>query len=130
MFIGSVQCEVELSQSHPAFEGLRFLLVEAEHEVEWEGPVVAVDTVGAQVGDMVVVALAPLGSSVDIPDDLPIEAAVVGVVGSITTPAEDEEEEIPTIDIGLEEAKRILGDLINMTQKSETLTASAPAKKK
>lgn len=92
MFIGTVQCEIELSQSHPAFKNLRFLLVEAEHEVEWEGAVVAVDTVGAEVGDLVVTALAPLGAAFDFPADLPIDGAVVGIVGSITTPAEDGED--------------------------------------
>ena len=89
MFIGTVQCEVELSKSHPAFEGLRFLLVEAEHEVEWTGAVVVVDCAGAELGDMVLVALAPLGERFDLPRDIPIAGAVVGVVGSITTPAED-----------------------------------------
>lgn len=93
MFIGTVQCEVELSKTHRAFEGLRFLLVEPEHEVEWEGAVVAVDTVKASVGDMVIVALAPLGSQFDVPEDLPIDGAVVGIVSSITTPAEDGEAE-------------------------------------
>src|SRR5262249_34094217 len=89
VFIGTVQCEVELSKTHRAFDGFRFLLIEPEHEVEWEGAVVAVDTVSAQVGDMVVVALAPLGSQFDVPEDLPIDGAVVGIVSSITTPAEE-----------------------------------------
>ncbi|HMS16587.1 MAG TPA: EutN/CcmL family microcompartment protein, partial [Planctomycetota bacterium] len=85
MFVGTVQCEIELERCHEAFEGLRFLLVEPEHEVEWEGALLAVDTIGAQVGEMVIVALAPLGTGFDLPADLPIDGAVVGVVGSITS---------------------------------------------
>lgn len=99
MFIGTVQCEIELAKAHPAFEGFRFLLIHADHDVEWEGDIVAIDTMGARVGDMVAVALAPLGAKFDIPDDLPIDAAVVGIVGSITTPAEegDGEKEEPAV---------------------------------
>jgi microcompartment protein CcmK/EutM len=92
VFIGTVQCEIELSKAHDAFSGYRLLLVHADHDVEWEGDVVAIDMVGAQVGDMVAVALAPLGARFDVPEDLPIDAAVVGLVGSITTPSEEGEE--------------------------------------
>jgi len=65
--------------------------VEPDHDVDFEGPCVVLDTVDAQVGEMVVVAIAPLGDSFDIPRDLPIHGAVVGVVGSMTAPAEDDE---------------------------------------
>ncbi|NRA97267.1 MAG: hypothetical protein HRU14_13770 [Planctomycetes bacterium] len=93
MFVGTVYCEFELSRSHPAFDKFRFLLVEPDHEVEFEGTCVVVDTVDAQVGEMVIVALAPLGDAFDIPDDLPIHGAVVGVVGAMTAPADEEEAE-------------------------------------
>ena len=93
MFVGTVYCEFELSRGHTAFDGLRFLLVEPDHEVDFEGPCVVVDTVDAQVGEMVVVALAPLGEAFDIPDDLPILGAVVGVVGAMTAPADEDEAE-------------------------------------
>lgn len=93
MFVGTVYCEFELSRSHASFDGFRFLLVEPDHEVDFEGPCVVVDTVDAQVGEMVIVALAPLGGAFDIPDDLPIHGAVVGVVGSMTAPADEEQAE-------------------------------------
>ena len=73
MFVGTVSCEIEVGKAQSAFRGFRLLLVEPEHKVDWEGPVVAVDTVQARVGDLVVVALSPFGPALDIPADLPVE---------------------------------------------------------
>ncbi|HYC76826.1 MAG TPA: EutN/CcmL family microcompartment protein, partial [Planctomycetota bacterium] len=76
-------CQIEVGKAHDSFRGLKFFLVEAEHKVDWDGPVVAVDTVGARTGDLVVVALAPFGPTLNIPADLPVEAAVVAIVRSL-----------------------------------------------
>jgi microcompartment protein CcmK/EutM len=91
VFLGIIQCEMELDRVHQSFEGQTFFLIEPQHEVDWNGPVIAVDTVNANVGDWVLVAQAPFGPQLDVPEDLPLKAAVVGVVNSITTLSEDDE---------------------------------------
>ena len=44
MFVGTVRCEIDIGKAHDAFRDFRFLLVEPEHKVDWDGPVIAVDT--------------------------------------------------------------------------------------
>ena len=92
MFVGMVQCEFELSRAHDAIKGHRLMLVTPLHDVEWDGDLLAIDTVGAQVTDYVVVALAPLGSGFDVPADLPIDGAIVGLVESITKAQDGEDD--------------------------------------
>jgi len=92
VFLGKISCELELERCHSAFEGLRFFLVEPQHEVDWKGLVIAVDMVEAEVGDWVLVALPPFGSKVELPPDLPVQGAVVAVVDSITTLDEETED--------------------------------------
>lgn len=93
MFLGTINCELELDKRHEGLENMRFFLVDPQHEVDWDGSVIAVDTVGAEVGDWVLVALAPFGEKLGLPENLPVEAAVVGVVASISMLSDEEEEE-------------------------------------
>ena len=93
MFLGIISCELELEKQHPTFEGLRFFIIDPQHDVDWNGPVIAVDTVNAEVGDWVLVAMAPFGPRLELPEHLPLKAAVIGVVGTITALSDEEEEE-------------------------------------
>ena len=112
MFVGTVRCEIDIGKAHDAFRDFRFLLVEPEHKVDWDGPVIAVDTVRARVGDMVMVALSPFGDALGIPDGLPVEAAIVAVVKSLQAqraeapaPAPRAEERAPREDRGPREER-------------------------
>lgn len=86
MILGRVIGEVWGARHHPALDGRKLLLVrphlwyDPSHEC---GNLVAVDTVGAGVGEDVVVCLGDgarrsLGSA-----NLPVEAAILGIVDRV-----------------------------------------------
>jgi len=87
MLIGLVKGEVVASQKHPSHEGLKLLLVQPLEldGVERNGPpFLAVDSVGAGVGDRVLLtmdgwaAMTAVGRA-----HAPIDAGVVGVVDEV-----------------------------------------------
>lgn len=86
MILGRVIGEVWGARRHPALDGRKLLLVQphAWYDPSHEcGNLVAVDTVGAGVGEDVVVCLGDgarrsLGSA-----NLPLEAAILGIVDKV-----------------------------------------------
>lgn len=90
MFIGKVTGTVVASQKIPTVVGKKLLLVEAM-TIKGEPPTlqssgrvaVAVDTVGAGEGEMVIVTQGSSARLTDITSNVPTDAVVVGIIDAI-----------------------------------------------
>ena len=87
MLLGRVTGEVIATQKHPSHEALKLLLVQT---LELDGserpgaPMIAVDSVGAGVGDRVLVTLDGWGAMTAVDRcPAPIDCAVMGVVDEL-----------------------------------------------
>ena len=87
MLIGKVIGEVVASEKHPSHQGLKLLTVavlELDGSQRPDAPHVAVDSVGAGVGDQVLITLDGYGAMSAVERQLaPIDCAVVGIVDEI-----------------------------------------------
>jgi ethanolamine utilization protein EutN len=94
MFLGKVVGEVWSTRKHADLEGKRFLVVEALDERREPGapkvtPVVAVDPIGASLGEPVLVAFGKAARVACGGDaDLAYEAAIVGIVDDFDVPTQ------------------------------------------
>lgn len=92
MFIGKVTGTVVASQKIPTVVGKKLLLVEAM-TIKGEPPTlqssgrvaVAVDTVGAGEGEMVIVTQGSSARLTDMTSNVPTDAVVVGIIDAIQT---------------------------------------------
>ena len=90
MFIGKVTGTVVASQKIPTVVGKKLLLVEAM-TIKGEPPTlqssgrvaVAVDTVGAGEGEMVIVTQGSSARLTDMTSNVPTDAVVVGIIDAI-----------------------------------------------
>ena len=87
MLIGRVIGEIVASEKHPSHVGLKLLTVavnELDGSIRPDAPHVAVDSVGAGVGEKVLITLDGYGSMSAVDRKLaPIDCAVVGIVDAI-----------------------------------------------
>lgn len=87
MLIGKVIGEIVASEKHPSHEGLKLLTVavlELDGSERLDAPFVAVDSVGAGIGDQVLITLDGFGAMSAVDRKLaPIDCAVVGIVDTI-----------------------------------------------
>jgi ethanolamine utilization protein EutN len=87
MLIGKVIGEIVASEKHPSHEGLKLLTVavmELDGSLRPDAPHVAVDSLGAGIGDQVLITLDGFGAMSAVDRKLaPIDCAVVGIVDEI-----------------------------------------------
>lgn len=88
MLLGRVTGEVIASHKHPSHEALKLLVVqtlEIDGEEERPGaPLVAVDPIGAGVGDRVLVTLDGWGAMTAVDRfPAPIDCAIMGIVDEV-----------------------------------------------
>lgn len=82
MLLGRVTGTVVASQKEPLMEGLTFLLVRqlGVDNIEGGGYVVAVDAVGAGVGEVVMYASGSSARQTDVTQNRPCDAVVMAIV--------------------------------------------------
>jgi ethanolamine utilization protein EutN len=87
MLIGRVIGEIVASEKHPSHEGLKLLSVavlELDGSLRPDAPYVAADSVGAGVGEKVLITLDGFGAMSAVDRKLaPIDCAIVGIVDEI-----------------------------------------------
>ena len=87
MLIGKVIGEIVASEKHPSHQSLKLLTVavlELDGSQRPDAPYVAVDSVGAGVGEQVLITLDGYGAMSSVDRKLaPIDCAVVGIVDEI-----------------------------------------------
>ncbi len=86
MLIGRVIGEVVASQKEPNLQGLKLLVVQ-NTDVSGQlknGQVVAVDSVGAGVGEIVLYASGSSARQTSATKDRPVDAVIMAIVDSVT----------------------------------------------
>jgi ethanolamine utilization protein EutN len=97
MIVGTVIGTVWATKKHPSLEGLRFLLVQPNGTSTGNGgsgkgksaavgdsPIVAADTVGAGIGETVLVETGRAArNAIGRGDDVAVQTAVVGIVDEV-----------------------------------------------
>lgn len=87
MLIGKVIGEIVASEKHPSHEGLKLLTVavmELDGSLRSDAPHVAADSVGAGIGEQVLITLDGYGAMTAVDRKLaPIDCAVVGIIDKI-----------------------------------------------
>ena len=80
MFVGKVVGSVVATRKNENLTGNKFLIVEPYNKMAGDGRLVAIDNVGAGIGEDVLVALgsaARIGCNVETS---PVDAAIVGII--------------------------------------------------
>lgn len=83
MIIGKVCGSVVSTRKNENLIGNKFLIVEPQNDMEVKGKIVAIDNVGAGIGEIVLVAT---GSAARIgcgQNSAPVDAAIVGIVDEL-----------------------------------------------
>ena len=83
MIIGKVTGSVVSTRKNENLIGNKFMIVEPAKEMGMSGSIVAIDNVGAGIGEIVLVAT---GSAARIgcnQENAPVDAAIVGIVDEI-----------------------------------------------
>jgi ethanolamine utilization protein EutN len=85
MQIGTVIGNVWATRKEEELRGLKFLIVQAEYPdgTPCEIPFVAVDKIGAGVGDRVMVTKGSSAANMSTDPKLPIDALIIGIIDSI-----------------------------------------------
>jgi ethanolamine utilization protein EutN len=87
MILGRVKGSVVSTVKHPSYEGRKILLVEpvSPDGTPKKGTVVAVDTVGAGEGDIVLVASEGRSATeiLGFPTRMPLRSVIIGIVDHI-----------------------------------------------
>lgn len=85
MLLGKVQGTVVATQKEPSMDGFKFLVVKAldEKGKESGGAVVAVDAVGAGVGEVVLYATGSAARQTVATKDKPCDAVVMAIVDTL-----------------------------------------------
>ncbi len=88
MMIGKVSGEIYSTINHPFYDGRKLLIVSLEHPAG--GYIIAVDSVGAGVGERVLVLDEGNGArQVFAADNAPVRSAIVGIIDSVDVPGRD-----------------------------------------
>ncbi len=88
MFIAKVIGTVVATQKNPKFHGMKLLLIQPyinkEHKLQISGSsVVAVDSVGAGIGECVLFTQGSSARLTAATKDAPVDAVIVGIVDSV-----------------------------------------------
>lgn len=105
MIVGTVIGSVWATKKHPSLEGLRFLLVQPNGATTGTGavggarsktaaagdpPIVAADTIGAGIGETVLVETGRAArNAIGRGDDIAVQTAVVGIVDDVQLDSND-----------------------------------------
>lgn len=82
MFLATVTGHLVATVKDPALAGCKLLLVRRRHDGQ---PLVAIDSVGAGVGEQVYVCRGREASFAFRPDLVPSDATIVGIVDAVDT---------------------------------------------
>ncbi len=85
MFIAKVIGNVDATQKNPKFQGMKLLLIQPyinkDHQLQASGSsVVAVDSVGAGIGECVLFTQGSSARLTPATKDSPVDAVIVGIV--------------------------------------------------
>lgn len=87
MIVGTVIENIWATRKEEGLTGLTFLVVQPgglkAEDVPGLPPLVAVDRIGAGIGDRVIVTQGSPASFIDLDKKIPIDALVIGIVDSI-----------------------------------------------
>ena len=85
MLLGRVVGTVWATRHDPSVDNLKFLIVApiGKDGAEGDGIVVAVDAVGAGVGDRVLIAQGSSGRQTEVTKDRPVDAVIMAIVDGI-----------------------------------------------
>lgn len=85
MILARVIGEVVSSQKEPNLSGLKLLLVQSvDPKGEAKGPIaVAVDAVGAGVGEVVMYASGSSARQTEVTKDRPVDAVIMGIIDTV-----------------------------------------------
>jgi ethanolamine utilization protein EutN len=88
MFIAKVIGTVVATQKNPKFHGMKLLLIQPyinkEHKLQMSGSsVVAVDSVGAGIGECVLFTQGSSARLTAATKDAPVDAVIVGIVDNV-----------------------------------------------
>ncbi|MFC7392353.1 EutN/CcmL family microcompartment protein [Scopulibacillus cellulosilyticus] len=85
MQIGTVIGNVWATRKEDHLIGLKFLVVQPElpDKAPINNPFIAVDRIGAGVGDRVMVTTGSAASHINPESDIPIDALIIGIIDSI-----------------------------------------------
>jgi ethanolamine utilization protein EutN len=83
--VGTVIGNVWATRKEDHLTGLKFLFVQPEHPngSPVQTPFVAIDRIGAGVGDKVIVTLGSAAANMAVDTQLPIDALIIGIIDSI-----------------------------------------------
>lgn len=77
MIIGTVKGSVWATKKDERLNGCKLMIVQTQ-----KGNIIATDSIGAGVGDLVLICY---GSSARMVSDSPVDAAIIGIVDSMET---------------------------------------------
>ena len=80
MIVGKVVGSVVATRKNEKLIGSKFMIVEPFDNMEIGGRIVAVDNVGAGIGETVLVAVGSAARKCCSTQDSPVDAAIVGIV--------------------------------------------------
>jgi ethanolamine utilization protein EutN len=85
MQMGTVIGNVWATRKEDDLRGLKFLVVQPEspNNTSQEDPFIAVDRIGAGVGDQVLVTLGSAAANMSNDPKLPIDALIIGIIDSV-----------------------------------------------
>lgn len=85
MQIGTVIGNVWATKKEDILVGYKFLIIRLEHPSggEIHSPIIAVDRLGAGIGDQVMVTMGSAARFVNNDTNIPIDAAIIGIIDSI-----------------------------------------------
>ncbi|ARJ39613.1 ethanolamine utilization protein EutN [Sporosarcina ureae] len=85
MLIGTVIENIWATRKENGLTGLTFLVIQPgldQKHVSSEMPIIAVDRIGAGIGDKVIVTQGSPASIIQVDQKIPIDAIVIGIVDS------------------------------------------------
>ncbi len=81
MLAGKVVGSIVSTRKHDKLVGNKFMIVEiVEHMKEGAGQLVAIDNIGAGIGDYVLVAQGSAARKGCVMPDAPVDAAIIGII--------------------------------------------------
>lgn len=85
MLIARVIGSVWATRKEESLQGYKLLIVKQvdEHQKEVGEPFVAIDTIGAGVGELVIVTTGSSARKIVTGEEIPVDAAVVGIIDSM-----------------------------------------------
>ena len=81
MLAGKIVGSIVSTRKHDKLVGNKFMIVEVvEHRKEGAGRLVAIDNIGAGIGDYVLVAQGSAARKGCMMSDAPVDAAIIGII--------------------------------------------------